>query len=72
MLAASTTLQIMKNNNMNVKDIEAAVIVQKADEMLSKGYQKVYIVQRLSEEHRVSVRSIYSMIKRLHSDVILA
>ena len=57
---------------MNVKDIEAAVIVQKADEMLSKGYQKVYIVQRLSEEHRVSVRSIYSMIKRLHSDVILA
>lgn len=56
---------------MKVKDVELVEIVSKADEMVRKGEQKSYVVQHLADVYHISVRTIYSAIDRLHSEISL-
>lgn len=67
---AASVLRMMKANKMYVKDIDALEMVREADALSAKGYQKSYIVEKMSVDYKISVRSVYSTIKRLHSDIL--
>ena len=68
--AAASFLKMMKENKMYVKDIDALEMVRRADALAAEGYQKSYIVEKMSSEYHISVRSVYSTIKRLHSNIV--
>lgn len=56
---------------MRVKDVDLISMIDEANEMESNGEQKSYIVQYLADKYHLSVRSIYTAIDRLNSEICL-
>ena len=67
--ANKSLLNLMRTNSMRVKDIELAELVSKANEMREMGEKKTYIVQYLSEQYGISVRSVYMAINKLNKEI---
>lgn len=67
----SSLLTLMRSNSMRVKDVDLISMIDEANEMESNGEQKSYIVQYLADKYHLSVRSIYTAIDRLNSEICL-
>lgn len=62
-------LRFMMDNDIKAKDVELLDLCHDAADMAREGMQKTYIVEKLSEKYKISVRSIYMAIDRLNKDV---
>ena len=69
--ACASMLRLMQKNGISIKDIEILEMVNEAEALERQGEQKGYIVNHLAEKYDVSVRSVYSTIKRLNEEIIL-
>lgn len=62
-------LSLLQQNDVDVGDIDYIPIVEAYVDMKCRGFKVTFIVEYLSDKHRVSVANIYRAVKRLNADV---
>lgn len=62
-------LSLLQQNEVDVGDIDYIPIVEAYVDMKCRGFKVTFIVEYLSDKHRVSVANIYRAVKRLNADV---
>lgn len=64
-------LLAMEANGINMKDVLMVPMVEEAEQMEKQGEKKKYIIEKLSEKYKISARSVYYIIDRLHRPIII-
>ena len=64
-------LSLLQQNDVDVGDIDYIPIVEAYIDMKCRGFKVTFIVEYLSDKHRVSVANIYRAVKRLNADVVM-
>lgn len=67
----AVSLKAMATISLNVSDVKYLDLYQKYFQLLAEGHKKTYIMQRLSDEYKISERMVYNVIEKLSSKVDL-
>lgn len=67
----SSLLQILKNNQISVNDIDNLQIYEEFREMKKQNHKTVYCVYVLSDKYGKSQRTIYNIIDHFRSNVTI-
>lgn len=62
-------VKFMDDNHILAKDVRFIELFNKAKEMSEKGEKMSYITSCLADEYNITDRTVYSLIKRLGSDL---
>lgn len=63
-----TCLNLMKDNGVKLNDVEYISLFENYMEMKDKHYKVTYIVAHLAEKYGMSVRQVYTLVKRMGKD----
>lgn len=67
----TSLLQILKNNQISVNDIDNLQIYEEFREMKRQNHKTVYCVYVLADKYHKSQRTIYNIIDHFRSNVTL-
>lgn len=64
-------LQLLKKNGVILSDVEMLSIYEKYCQMIQSNDKKTYIMESLAAQAGITSRTLYAIIKRMESEVIL-
>lgn len=67
--ASRSLLETMNSCGAKASDLDYIVMYEEYVRLKADGFKITYIVEHLSDEYSLSVRSVFSIIKRFEADV---
>lgn len=62
-------VKFMDDNHILTRDVKFVPLFNKAKEMIAKGEKVAYVTSVLSDEYKVTDRTVYTLIKRLGAEI---
>lgn len=62
-------VKFMDDNHILTHDVKFVPLFNKAKEMIARGEKVAYVTSVLSDEYKITDRTVYALIKRLGTDL---